>query len=189
MRLNRGSGVAGLAGIRVHEIMDDHELGLVRPLLRWRHSELIQLVKESQFTAIDDPSNRDRSFDRVRIRQALADADWLDIPAIARTAEHLADADQALSFAAARELRDQSDWSRDEIRYRPAAPYAVRLRLIESAIAHFATSEVRGRTVATLLDRLQSGNGGNVAGVLVTVEGDEWVFRSEPPRRMDCRSS
>jgi hypothetical protein len=34
-----------------------------------------------------------------------------------------------------------------------------------------------------LLDRLEGEGGGNLAGVLASVDGDDWVFRREPPRR------
>ena len=43
--------------------------------------------------------------------------------------------------------------------------------------------EPRGSDVARLIDQLRSGKGGNLGGVLATVEGSDWVFRPEPPRR------
>jgi tRNA(Ile)-lysidine synthase len=39
----------------------------------------------------------------VRIRQALAGADWIDAGALAKAAVHLAEADAALEWAAERE--------------------------------------------------------------------------------------
>lgn len=93
MRLNRGSGLAGMAGIRtMHE-------QLIRPLLGWRRSDLAAIVSQSGLTAIDDPSNRNDQFDRVRMRKILADADWLDVDRAARTANALAEADSAIEWA------------------------------------------------------------------------------------------
>ena len=40
--------------------------------------------------AVQDPSNRDDRFDRVRLRNALAGADWLDPVAAGRSAAALA---------------------------------------------------------------------------------------------------
>lgn len=182
MRLNRGSGVAGLAGIRAFDVLPDKKTVLFRPLLSWRHAELVDLVCASPFDAVDDPSNYDSSFDRVRMRQALAGADWLDVDSIARSAAHMADADQALGIAALHEMQANAQWGREEIRYTPQAPKAVRLRIAEMAIASFAGGEPRGRAVAALVERLEAGEGGNVAGVLVTSHGGKWIFRPEPPR-------
>jgi hypothetical protein len=41
----------------------------------------------------------------------------------------------------------------------------------------------RGSEVARLVEQLRAGKGGNVGGVLATVENGAWVFRPEPPRR------
>jgi tRNA(Ile)-lysidine synthase len=94
MRLNRGSGVAGLAGVRAFQE------GLVRPLLGWRKAELEAIVAHCGIEAIDDPSNSDDRFDRARLRKALAQADWLDPIAAARSAAALAEAEVALSWTA-----------------------------------------------------------------------------------------
>ena len=94
MRLNRGAGVAGLAGIRARQ----HRLA--RPLLTWRKAELEALVAEAGLSAVDDPSNRDARYDRARIRAALADADWLDPVAATRSAAALGSAEVALDWTA-----------------------------------------------------------------------------------------
>ena len=45
MRLNRGAGVRGLAGMRVRAVVPGHPgLPLLRPLLGWRRAELAALV-------------------------------------------------------------------------------------------------------------------------------------------------
>ncbi len=65
MRLLRGSGVAGLAGM--------HMLSppLVRPLLPFRRADLLAYLQERQVAWRDDPSNRDTAFTRNRIRHDL----------------------------------------------------------------------------------------------------------------------
>ncbi|HWU02750.1 MAG TPA: tRNA lysidine(34) synthetase TilS, partial [Novosphingobium sp.] len=74
MRLNRGSGVAGLAGVRERGLVPGTRLPLLRPVLGWRRAELAGVVAEAGFAAADDPSNRDDAYDRVRMRKALAGA-------------------------------------------------------------------------------------------------------------------
>ena len=94
MRLNRASGAAGLAGIR------GRNGRILRPLLGWRRADLCAIVGAAGITAVDDPSNRDPRFDRARLRAALADAPWLDVEAVARSAALLGEADVALDWAA-----------------------------------------------------------------------------------------
>jgi tRNA(Ile)-lysidine synthase len=184
MRLNRGSGLRGLAGVREGQFFPELELRLIRPLLSFRRSELAYVVEVAGLAVVDDPSNTNDRFDRVRLRKALAGNDWLDPLAIATSAAHLAEADAALDYATRRlwlervTLNDTGD----EYRYRPPAPRAIELRLMHTMVSELGQSP-RGRDVARLLDRLDAGEGGNVGGVLATVEGEEWVFRREPPRR------
>src|SRR5205085_9223703 len=57
MRLARGAGLGGLAGVRPStEICG---LKLVRPLLHWRRAELAEIVEAAGIEPADDPSNRD----------------------------------------------------------------------------------------------------------------------------------
>lgn len=90
MRLNRGAGVRGLAGVRARDRQ------LVRPLLGWRRAELSAIVEACGVPTINDPSNADDRFDRARLRKAIAGAHWLDRQRIAQSARALADADEAL---------------------------------------------------------------------------------------------
>lgn len=182
MRLNRGSGAAGLAGVRGRGAIAGGTVPLVRPLLPFRRAELAGLVRAAGLAAADDPSNRDDRFDRVRIRRALADADWLDIAGLSVSAAHLADADEALDWAAHREWNERVVLTATEIRYRPLAPRAIMLRVLERAIAHFGGTP-RGQSLARLAAKLERGESGNLAGVLARADGDGWRLTPEPPRR------
>jgi tRNA(Ile)-lysidine synthase len=79
------------------------------------------VVAQAGRSAADDPSNRNTAFDRVRVRQALAGADWIDVGAWARSAENLADADAALDWAADREYGARVVREGLGVNYRPAA--------------------------------------------------------------------
>jgi tRNA(Ile)-lysidine synthase len=65
-RLLRGSGTAGLSGIR--PVTED---GVVRPLLDCNREEVEAYLKERDTAWREDSSNRDRSFVRNRIRHDL----------------------------------------------------------------------------------------------------------------------
>lgn len=180
MRLNRGSGLAGLSGIRARTRMEGVEV--VRPLLGWRKTELQQVCDATGIEAAQDASNTDPRFDRVAIRQMLATTPLLDPSAIASSAAHLADAEDALADWLEERWAADITQVGDDLLYRPHGPRYLRLRLLERAVASFGGSP-RGARVAALLDRLEAGAGGNVAGVQVSVEGGYWLLRREAPRR------
>jgi tRNA(Ile)-lysidine synthase len=182
MRLNRGSGVAGLAGVRERTSVPPFLVPVIRPLLGFRRADLAAIVAGSCLIAVEDPSNADDRFDRARIRKALAESDWLDPLAVAASAGRLSQADEALEWAAAREWNERVTGSDDGFRYRSLAPRAVAMRVIARIVSDFG-GRARGQDLARLIDRLEAGESGNVAGVLAKVEDGDWVFRREPPRR------
>ena len=70
LRLGRGSGLDGLAGMAPAVARDG--LVLARPLLRWPKAALIATLRAAGQAWVEDPSNRDPRHVRVRVRQALA---------------------------------------------------------------------------------------------------------------------
>ena len=93
MRLNRASGVAGLSGIRPVR-RDDRTV--LRPLLGWRRADLRAIVAASGAPWVDDPTNVDLHHDRTRFRDLLASQSLLDPVALARSAEYIAQSNEAL---------------------------------------------------------------------------------------------
>ena len=186
MRLNRGSGARGLAGMRPVAPVPGGEARLVRPLLAWRRSELEGICKSAGLKPVADPSNQDEQFERVRIRRGLASADWLDPDGIARSAAHLASADVALHWAVDKEWESQVARSDGEIVYRPAAPYEIRRRIVRRAVAAFASegrgNPLRGRELDRLVAALSQGRKATLRGVLC-LGGEEWRFTPAPRRR------
>jgi tRNA(Ile)-lysidine synthase len=183
LRLNRASGVAGLAGVRGRGLAPQGELLLVRPLLGWRRAELEGVVAEAGIDAVADPSNLDDRFDRVRLRKALAGTDWLDPLALAQSASHLADADDALEWAARREWQEAVRPQPFGLVYRPRAPRAVALRVMARIVREAGGEEVRGGQVARLLDSLESGAPASIGSLVVRPERDGWAFSKAPIKR------
>ncbi|KHL24404.1 hypothetical protein PK98_10115 [Croceibacterium mercuriale] len=181
MRLNRGSGLPGLAGVRAAGLVPGSTLPLLRPLLGFRRRELAEVVARHDLRPADDPSNADPRFDRVRVRQAIAAMEWLDPVAVAASAGHLGEAAAALDWAAAREWDERIEQLDGALRYRPLAPRAIRLAVATRVITSLGQTP-RGGDVARLLDRLEAGGSGNVAGVLARSTTDGWLFSTEPPR-------
>jgi len=187
MRLNRGSGVAGLAGVRARGVVPGTQLPLLRPLLGWRRAELAGIVEQAKLEPARDPSNEDPRFDRVRIREALegagGEAGWLDVSAIAQSAAHLAEAEGVMVWATQREWDEAVEVGEGEIRYRAKAPPAIRIRILARAIGMLGV-EPRIGSVAKLLQRLQNGKDANLGGVVARSQDGWWVLRREPPRRV-----
>jgi len=183
LRLNRGSGVAGLAGVREVGRVPGTKLALVRPVLGWRRSELAAVVAEAGLVAVDDPSNRDDRFDRARLRGQLAQAGWLDLPALARSAANLADADAALDWAAAREWQECVSREGFGLVYRPQAPRAVALRVIARIVREVDGEEPRGSAVARLFEMLIARQPGSIGSLVARPLPDGWNFARAPQRR------
>lgn len=182
MRLNRGSGLAGLAGVRARGTVPGSKRPLIRPLLDWRREELAAIVARAGTVAVSDPSNADPRFDRARIRAALAEADWLDPAAIAHSAAHLAEAEETLAWAFNLEWDLWVEVDEGAVRYTPHAPRALVLRVVERILVGFG-GEPRGGAVARLVEGLEAGRPGTLGGVISRVEDDSWLFRPESGRR------
>ena len=89
MRLARGSGVDGLAAIPEKSFWAGIEIR--RPLLDFPKSQLIATLKAMGRDWIEDPSNADERFERVRIRRLLIEIEKLGISteSLARTAKRM----------------------------------------------------------------------------------------------------
>lgn len=182
MRLNRASGLAGLSGVRECGRTDLYGWPILRPLLQFRRAELRGLVEAAGIAFVTDPSNENTDFERVRIRQAIAGADWIDPVAWAQSASHLAEDNEALETAALFAWRNLVTEDAGEFRLLANLPPSL-LRIYASRIFKMLGANARGKDVARLVRQLEREIGGNVGGVLVTVDGDAWHFRPEPPRR------
>ncbi|HEX5257388.1 MAG TPA: tRNA lysidine(34) synthetase TilS [Sphingomicrobium sp.] len=190
MRLARGAGVRGLAGMRRVARVPGGELAIVRPLLGWRHSGLEAVCAAAGVEPVQDPSNEDEQFERVRIRKALAGADWLNGFAIAESAAHLAEADGALHWATDLEWKRAVTRNGAQIVYKPTdAPRDIRRRIVRRAVLALATegggAELRGREIGQLLAALRTGRRATLRGVLC-IGGPEWRFSRSPARRSNA---
>lgn len=183
LRLNRGSGVAGLAGTRARGIVPGTDYPLLRPLLTWRRAELAAIVAAAGIMPAQDPSNTDDRFDRARVRKALATADWLDVPAVAASALHLGDADAALDWAARREWQERVVKEGLGVTYRPAAPRAIALRVIARIVAELDGESPRGGAVARLLDSLIAGQPASIGNLVARPLRAGWSFTRAPQRK------
>jgi tRNA(Ile)-lysidine synthase len=141
MRMLRGSGIAGLAAMARET--EREGLMLARPLLDISKSQLVATLGKAKIAFADDPTNRDMSFTRPRLRAlmpALAEEGG-DSRNLARLAARLARAnaaievlvDGAASYLALSDTQDASRFGFDAAAF-AGLPEEIRLRLLKRAI-------------------------------------------------------
>ncbi len=100
LRLQRGSGLDGLSSIPAKRYvpLGDGGYWLIRPLLEFRRELLREFLRQRFVAWINDPSNDDKRFGRIKMRSALAQTNDLGINPenIADAASHLQRARDAL---------------------------------------------------------------------------------------------
>lgn len=180
MRLNRGSGLSGLAGIRQTSRIAGSEVVIIRPLLGFRRSELRGILAALDMPFVEDPSNRDERFERVRMRKALAGSDWIDPAALARSAAYLAEAEAALDAIVDDLWAREAAVKTGEIGVPHGGPADIAARLLLRAIGELGGDASYGQAVGFLQSPDQRAN---FAGVLVEKREGRLVCRPEPPRR------
>lgn len=179
MRLNRGAGTAGLSAIRARNGLT------LRPLLGWRRAELAAIVRAAGLEPIDDATNHDERYDRARLRKALADVDWLDPLAVARTAHAMEEADTALAWASvqagnARCRRDDGAIIFDS----SDLPREIQRRVVLACLRLLVPKAApTGTKLTRLHSELERGKRITLEGILATADGARWRFELAPPRR------
>jgi tRNA(Ile)-lysidine synthase len=142
MRLARGSGVDGLAAMRPERVLPGSNIKHMRPLLDVPKARLIATLRARGISWIEDPSNDNDQFERVRIRRLLpllAEA-GLDVNAMGLSARRLDRASAALDELTGRLWSESVDTHRGafvSIDRKPfgASPPELRVRLLIRAIA------------------------------------------------------
>lgn len=188
MRLARGSGVAGLAGIRASVSLPGGTGTVHRPLLGWRRSELAAIVAAAGLDAVADPGNADERFDRARLRRHLSESPWLDAPALARSAAALADAEDALRRTADALFAERVIDVDGVLTLDPAGvPIELTRRLLLRCLRAVAPdASPRGEQLTTLLSSLARGETVTLAGVRCR-GGTRFRFARAAPRRANVR--
>jgi len=191
MRLAHGSGVEGLRGMDYFSEVDG--VAIVRPLLGVDPVVLAQVVKSAGLTPIGDPSNLDQDYERVRWRHALPQfaALGLDARRIARFADRMRDAEQAISAMAVeieRAIETDTGSRRIAARLVQQVPRAVAVKVMTRMLR-----EVGGKPrphdlarIEGITELLRTGTAlkrTSLHGCLLSSDGETIVVEREPGRR------
>ncbi len=199
IRMMRGSGLTGLAGIARVRPLAEAGIFLVRPLLEVTKARLIATLDAAGLPSADDPSNRDPRFTRVRLRglmPALA-TEGLDARRLAQLGRRVRRAEGAIELAVAAAAAALSDgpWSaRGPIGFDADGfarlPAEVALRLLGRAVAQVGDEgPVELGKLESLADALAAAAARAVrfrrtlAGAVITLQRERLAIERAPARR------
>jgi tRNA(Ile)-lysidine synthase len=192
MRLARGTGIEGLAGMMEQRELDG--LTLVRPLLGVSRERLRALLIATGHPWVDDPSNESPAFERIRLRQALATlaTHGLDAAAFAETARRARRASDAVSWTAMEFLRTHHRGHPEgygEVDLQPflKRPKEIRIRVLAALIALYGPGR---KAELAELERLESwfstdgppGKRATLGGCQIAVRKSSFLLGREPGR-------
>ena len=185
--LSRASGVDGLAGMP--HLRDLDGIKLLRPLLGVTKNELEALCKARGIDWVEDPSNQDDTYNRVKWRKAAGRLAELGLTeaGLTQTAGHMARAKSALDYYARLLISDAAQLDRfggvtlhrDPLFAAPAETQLRALARILTAVGGRAHRPDVGQ-LAALLAELSSGEMKcTLGGAIVSLKSDRITFRRE----------
>ena len=189
MRLARGSGVGGLSAMAADTSM--HGVRILRPLLEIGRDRLRATLTAAGQAWLEDPSNRDERFERVRVRRALAPGGaaarlGLTAAALGRSATRLARADAALDhyareFLLAGVTYDEAGYAIVDAATLAWEPDEIRLRALGEILARIGGRDVRhGARLEAVLARLDAGaTAATLAGCRIAARSGRWMVTRE----------
>ena len=100
IRILRGSGLKGLISLDKKSEYKNNNIKILRPLLDIEKKDLVYLAKKVFNFFIEDPSNQNENFKRIRVRNLLntLEKEGLDKKKFITTINNLKDSDQSIKF-------------------------------------------------------------------------------------------
>lgn len=189
LRLARGSGLDGLSAMAETRVKSG--VRWLRPMLGISRADLRSWLTSQDVAWIEDPTNDDARYDRVRARQALLTLGplGLDASALAETARRLSDQKKVLDAETTEiALRARTWGAFGEARIDPqiaaSALSEIRRRLVIDTLIGVTGSDYgpRHRSLAPVLDTIFSPEfpGATLGGCLIARMRDQIVICREP---------
>ncbi|WP_371732021.1 tRNA lysidine(34) synthetase TilS [Ruegeria sp. HKCCD4315] len=184
MRLGRSSGVTGLSGMSPVRQRDG--VTLLRPMLGITRDRLRAYLTEIGASWVEDPSNQDMRFDRIKARDALQSLSSLGIDALSlsRVAENLAQAHRALAVFAQESARNVAQVDHSDVRVDQAGfaalPREIQRRVLLGSLQWIAGQGYPPRQSALeqAMDAVVHGQAVSIAGCLLVPKGASvWICR------------
>jgi len=117
LRMARGSGLKGLVSLGTNTQIEN--INLIRPLIKFEKRDLIFLSKFIFNFYVDDPTNNDIKFNRIKVRNLIKEFEdfGLDKKKFQLTIENLKKSDQSIKFYVEKNKRENSinDYKKNEL--------------------------------------------------------------------------
>ncbi len=179
MRLARESGLDGLSAMSPRK----RHAGTVfcRPALTLSREALRDILRNRGIAWVEDPSNENRDFERIKARDSLKLLEplGLTVGGLTRIAGHLAEARRTLNwyaFVAARGIiRAEAGDLVIALREFRILQEEIQRRILLEALKWVSGAEYgpRGKALELLMESLRGGNDMTLHGCLATVGGDQ----------------
>ena len=162
IRFSRGSGLNGLVSFGEKTQRDN--VNIFRPLIGLEKKYLNYLTTKVFKTYIEDPSNKDNKFKRVRIRKFIKnlESDGLNKNKFLLTIKNLKDSNETIKFYVAKNLKDNSYFFKDKSKIILNEeffnqPHEVTFRSFTEIIKFVGNKyySVRGKKVDNIIDKLK----------------------------------
>ncbi len=184
--LARAAGLDGLAGMRPEWAQGG--VVFARPLLGVTRAALRGFLQRRGLWFVDDPSNDDPGYDRVKMRRALASLAEVGItaPGLASVAGHLAavqgDLRGLVRDAAARLVVERAGALEMDRAGFAALPGEVARRLVQAGLMWLSGAEhaPRAEALARMVDALRAGRAATLWGCRLLHRGGMAVLLREP---------
>ena len=176
MRLARAAGLEGLSGMRRN--WAENGVNWTRPFLDVPRATLRDWLRGRNIGWIDDPTNDNEDYDRVKARKALRALAPLGLSAerICDVVAHLGDAETAVQDCLRRAVTTLAREDRGDVvisadAFKAELPAELQRRLIVQALKWVGGQDYapRADAVAGLLSGVSDGRGGTLAGCRILV--------------------
>ena len=179
MRLTREAGVDGLSAMRHKRVVKG--VTFWRPLLDVTRDNLRAMLLAQGMDWVDDPTNEDQTYDRVRARDALTQLDslGLGVDQLAHVAQNMADVRDTLYHYALKAARDiarieAGDVLLDRSGFLKLPPEIAR-RVMQESLKWVSGEPYgpRGRALAGVLAAATQGDDKTLHGCLIRQKGHD----------------
>lgn len=185
LRAEHGSGLYGLAGIPKIGIFNNIEI--LRPLLGFDKNELQNHLTELNIKWIDDPSNQNEKFARVKIRKILGQyPEWIN--KLANISENLYRAKECIEYSLNKAIKDLTNIEKNQITIRlndfNDLPQELKFRMLIKLLSYISYNQKppRGERIERLITKIQNGSNfkaATLAGCLISRKKDKIIISHE----------
>ena len=164
LRMARGSGLKGLVSLGINTQIKN--INLIRPLIKFDKKDLIFLSKFIFNFNVDDPSNYDAKFNRIKVRNLIKEFNefGLDKKKFQLTIENLKKSDQSIKFYVEKNKRENSIFDHKKVEMILNEKffdnsYEVIFRSLSDIIHLMGKKQnfVRGKKIENILSKIKNG--------------------------------